>query len=257
MELRDDNGFTLIELAIVLVIIGLIIGGIVVGRDMIHQAELRKVITQTDQIITAIDTFQGKYNCLPGDCANASDFFPSAVNGNGDEIINYGYPPGTELEGLTMWNHLSQAGLIAGSFQTNPPLLFALTDVPNGPFGNSFYMVRNVLVWGVGWQSNYTVVGWTAGGMPIATRPVGTSWLTYAGFNTSFSPALNAELTPLDAYSIDVKLDDGLPNTGRIGALDVTNFCTSDLGNPGTLTAGYNLSDSNVDCVLMRQVTNN
>ena len=67
--------FTLVELSIVLVIIGLIIGGVMVGQDLINAAKIRQQITQLEQIETQINTFKVKYNCLPGDCANATDFF--------------------------------------------------------------------------------------------------------------------------------------------------------------------------------------
>ena len=66
--------FTLVELSIVLVIIGLIIGGVMVGQDLINAAKIRQQITQLEQIETQINTFKVKYNCLPGDCANATDF---------------------------------------------------------------------------------------------------------------------------------------------------------------------------------------
>src|SRR5262249_34097963 len=72
---KRREGFTLIELSIVLVIIGLIVGGILVGRDMIRQAGLRSVLTDIEQFKTAITAFEVKYDCLPGDCPNATTFF--------------------------------------------------------------------------------------------------------------------------------------------------------------------------------------
>ena len=59
-------GFTLVELSIVLVIIGLIVGGILTGKDLIRAAELRSVQSDKEKIVTAINTFELKYNCLPG-----------------------------------------------------------------------------------------------------------------------------------------------------------------------------------------------
>ncbi len=91
-------GFTLIELSVVLVIIGLIVGGILVGRDLIEAATLRAVLSQQEQFKTATATFLNKYNCLSGDCLNASSLGftggPNGTttagvpaNGNGDGII--------------------------------------------------------------------------------------------------------------------------------------------------------------------------
>src|ERR1017187_10122680 len=60
-------GFTLVELSIVLVIIGLIIGGVLVGRDLISAAEVRAQISQIEKYQTAVNTFRDKYGYLPGD----------------------------------------------------------------------------------------------------------------------------------------------------------------------------------------------
>ena len=62
-----NKGFTLIELSIVLVIIGLLIGGLVAGNDMRKSAEVRSQITQIEKIQTATNTFKAKFNALPGD----------------------------------------------------------------------------------------------------------------------------------------------------------------------------------------------
>jgi prepilin-type N-terminal cleavage/methylation domain-containing protein len=77
---RGAKGFTIIEMSIVLVIIGLLVGGVLVGRDLILVAEVQKTGTLIDQLNTAVNTFKDKYNCLPGDCATATNFWP--VNGN-------------------------------------------------------------------------------------------------------------------------------------------------------------------------------
>jgi len=78
------NGFTLIELSIALVIIGLIIGGILAGKELIRTAELRNTLSKEQSFEQAIATFKLKYNCLPGDCARGTQFFDNSENGNGD-----------------------------------------------------------------------------------------------------------------------------------------------------------------------------
>jgi len=83
--IHKKRGFTLIELSIVLVIIGLIVGGVLVGRDLIVAAQVRKTGTLVEQIQTATMAFQNKYNCLPGDCVNATNFFGAAVFPSGDD----------------------------------------------------------------------------------------------------------------------------------------------------------------------------
>ena len=65
--MHPRSGFTLVELSIVLVIIGLIAGGVLVGRDLIEAAAIRQQITQVERFKTAVQTFRTKYNGLPGD----------------------------------------------------------------------------------------------------------------------------------------------------------------------------------------------
>src|ERR1700722_13172793 len=67
MKSEQTNGFTLIELSIVLVIIGLIVGGVLVGQDLIKAAEVRAQISQIESYNTAVNTFRGKYSKIPGD----------------------------------------------------------------------------------------------------------------------------------------------------------------------------------------------
>src|ERR1017187_10157050 len=131
-----NRGFTLIELSIVLVIIGLIVGGVLVGQDLIRAAEVRATISQIEKYQTAVNTFRDKYTALPGDmnAATATQFgFVSRAGtegrGDGNGIIEgYNYTHNTasyqvpEVNGtgepLLFWRDLSQAGLIEGSFQS-------------------------------------------------------------------------------------------------------------------------------------------
>ncbi len=66
-NLIQQAGFTLIELSIVLVIIGLIVGGVLVGQDLIKAAEIRATISQYEKYNAAMNTFRTKYNGMPGD----------------------------------------------------------------------------------------------------------------------------------------------------------------------------------------------
>ncbi len=72
------TGFTLIELSIIIVIIGLIVGGIMVGGSLIRQAEIRSALGDFEKINSAMNVFRQKYNCMAGDCMNATDYFPVA-----------------------------------------------------------------------------------------------------------------------------------------------------------------------------------
>ena len=99
-QLNKKSGFTLVELAIVIVVIGLLVGGVLQGQELIKQANIRSQIAQFEDINRATFTFRAKYNALPGDMNNATSFWGDLIdidnptigttatcNGNGDGII--------------------------------------------------------------------------------------------------------------------------------------------------------------------------
>ncbi len=79
------SGFTLIELSITLVIIGLIVGGVLVGKDLIKAAEARSITKQIEQYRAAINAFKLKYNAIPGDMNNAESIWGTASSATGVE----------------------------------------------------------------------------------------------------------------------------------------------------------------------------
>ena len=141
------NGFTLVELSIVLVIIGLIIGGILVGQDLIHSAQIRAQVSQMEKLNTSVHTFKLKYDGIPGALlstdAKAFGLFASTNGtarpwGDGNGILESGNA-GCNGAGLTncfyaelliFWRHLSDANLIDGTYAPNN--LIDNTGVMNG-----------------------------------------------------------------------------------------------------------------------------
>ena len=90
-----QTGFTLIELSIVLVIIALLVGGVVTGRELIKTAESRSILKQIESLNVAVQIFKNKYKGIPGDLANAISFGLVGWNGNGDGLLKdaaNGYP---------------------------------------------------------------------------------------------------------------------------------------------------------------------
>ena len=82
-----QTGFTLVEIAIVLVIIGLLLGGILKGQEMITQAKIKNVVNDFNGITAAVNSYQDRYRALPGDDTTANPRWGTAVNGNGNGVI--------------------------------------------------------------------------------------------------------------------------------------------------------------------------
>ena len=116
--MRRQNGFTLIEIAIVLVIIGLLLGGVLKGQELITSARVRNLIAQQDGVKAAFFGFQDRYRALPGDypgaLANANiPNVAATLGGNGDgQILN----TAGANEQTIAWTHLSHAGFLTGSY---------------------------------------------------------------------------------------------------------------------------------------------
>lgn len=124
---HSQAGFSLIELAIALVIIGLVIGGVLFkGGDLIESARLKNVLSQVNEIRLAVATFQDRYQSLPGDYDKASlQIKDGLTNGKNDGVID-GQGLAPDAEAFHFWSHLAAAHLISdpGKIEENVPLGF-------------------------------------------------------------------------------------------------------------------------------------
>ena len=149
---RLNAAFTLVELSIVLVILGLLVGGVLAGQSLIRASELRAVTPQYNSLITSINTFRDKYFAFPGDLTNAQSFWGVAhatpatcvttigtgtqtCNGDGNGLISP-YAPGAN-ESYRLWQHLAYAGLIEGTYRgmtdsSNNAVYTTATNSPKG-----------------------------------------------------------------------------------------------------------------------------
>jgi prepilin-type N-terminal cleavage/methylation domain-containing protein len=107
--MKGQKGFTLVEIAIVLVVIGLLIGGILKGRTFIDNAKIKNVIKQSEGLTAAIYAYQDRYGLLPGDDSNANARWGSATNGNANGQIAGGESP-------DVFQHLALAEFITGEY---------------------------------------------------------------------------------------------------------------------------------------------
>ena len=121
MQLVKQKGFTLVEIAIVLVIVGLLIGGVLKGQEMITNAKLKRIESDNAGIAAAMFSYQDRYTQLPGDDPNADtrfDIFSGASGtliGNGDGLIDGDWADtDSTQETKVFWKHLRASGLIAG-----------------------------------------------------------------------------------------------------------------------------------------------
>jgi len=214
--MQHNKAFSLLELSIVLVIIGLIAGGIVAGASMIRAAELRSVITEFNQYQTAVNTFRDKYLGLPGDLRNAEAFWGSMTNcgaaspsGTGTQTCNGDgdgqlLPPATGSqtgEYFTFWQQLANAGLIAGTYTAIAGSVSHLDHIldENAPASK---------LGGAGWGIKFATssdANWFDG-------KTGNTYRFGARF-TGDGELKSAITTATETWNVDKKIDDGMPAT--------------------------------------------
>ncbi len=118
MQYTKQKGFTLVEIAIVLVIVGLLIGGVLKGQEMITNAKLKRIESDNAGIAAAMFSYQDRYTQLPGDdddAENRFDGYVAADNGDGNGLITGLWTPAAATdETAKFWKHLRAAGLIPG-----------------------------------------------------------------------------------------------------------------------------------------------
>lgn len=260
------RGFTLIELAIVLVIIGLITGGVMQGASMIRAADLRTISGDLEKYVSAANLFRDRYNAVPGDMHNATYLWGAKAggtadgedaaclahfdatntptrltcNGDGNGHIEDGNTGINFREMWTAWQHLSNAGLIddmftgqgRGSTLGESKVPIPGVNAPKGPMGSEAIVFR---WWGTGTPTTDKVFP----GVYNNTLIMGRN-----------SDANDPFLMAPDMAAIDSKIDDGKPGVGVFRSFkfdDRPDCVTSD--DPAA--AQYQLTSTDPGCTIV------
>lgn len=198
---KEEKGFTLVELAIVMVIIGLLIGGILKGQEMIANAQVSATVAQLKGVDAATSTFRDMYDALPGDITNPTvrltncTTAPCNAGGNGNSQIGATNVYSTAAsENLSFWVHLNAADLVSGVDRSGTVA-----------WGQAFPSAKAGGGLMVGYNQN--------GATPSGRTGRGGHWLNISGVpTTANSPALSAS----EAARIDRKMDDGSAASGSV-----------------------------------------
>ena len=143
---RRQQGFTLVEIAIVLVIIGLLLGGILKGQELINSARVRNIADTNSGIQAAYFGFIDRYRAVPGDMtkAAAEAAIGQDMNSGGNNNGRLDAVGGSDLvEAAALWEHLWKAGFIQGSYDGTAKVLTDYPGVaPKNPFNGSIILYR-------------------------------------------------------------------------------------------------------------------
>jgi len=205
-----QQGFTLVEIAIVLVIIGLLLGGILKGQEMITQAKIKNVVSDFSGVSAAYYGYQDRYRAIPGDDINAATRWtvaPAAVQGSGDALVSGKYNSQTDTdESRKWWDHLRRAGFVSGSGYSQP--INAVSGI-------------------IGVQTG------DGAAPPVGTRMGGIPGLVVCSTN----------LPDKIAIAVDTQMDDGFPDKGTVRG-DQQSGANPDLDD--ALPSGYAETGTNI-----------
>jgi prepilin-type N-terminal cleavage/methylation domain-containing protein len=279
------SAFSLIELSIVLIIIGLLIAGVTGGASLIKSSELRAAISEARGWSTAVNGFYNQFNAFPGDYNVAIGSATGAAGNSNSQInaftaannpsgtasttagcVTTGVPAaGCSYEDNVAWVQLKNAGVVDTNIVSAPTLAATWLAATNASYGvtNPQSKIKSS-----GWLFDYG----SANGSTAGTNQLGQNVVILSGAPSGAPDATNSyvngtakasgAITPADALSIDTKVDDGKYSTGRIqginpnatfGAVTGDNTCGVS-ATVGTAPTAYNTSKTTKNCAISYQV---
>jgi prepilin-type N-terminal cleavage/methylation domain-containing protein len=235
---RKQAGFTLVELAIVMIIIGLLIGGILKGQELIANAQVSATVAQLKGVDAATSTFRDSYGAVAGDMINATVRLANCaaapcINGNGNGTIDSTPNLAAQAgEALGYWAHLNAAGLVSGV--KNSIVVTFGEALPSSPIGG-------------GLTIGYSGVGAIAGMTP-AIAPRGGHYVTLRAAPTAAASAASAVMSATEAARIDRKMDDASPNGGTVIAIGGVSAAAGSCVDVATAVGVYNEAFDGQSC---------
>jgi prepilin-type N-terminal cleavage/methylation domain-containing protein len=213
-------GFTLIELSIVIVIIGLLLGGVLVGQDLIRSAELQAIATDHQRYKGAAKQFQDQYYALPGDFSQATTVWPTAggcpggaatlgketCDGNGNGRVGDLFVALDHPEVFRFWQQLNAAEILEDDFTGVAGAGGTMHAIPETNVPAS-------TVGGAGFTATW--IGDPGAGDALLFQGNYTNAMIF-GSARADGPTDQPTLTPQEALGIDEKLDDGRPGQGKV-----------------------------------------
>ena len=207
---QRNSGFSLVEIAVVLVIIGLLLGGILKGQEMINSAKVRNLADLNSGVAAAYHGFIDRFRRVPGDweASQAASAIGQPINGGGNNNGRLDNPVGDQYtEPNALWEQIASAGFMEGAYSGDPAK--PTTDSDQTPL-NAF---NHIVI--MGRTSDFQ----NAGEVPRLSLVLGRG-------------------IPVDiAQELDIKLDDGVPGAGglRLAVDDGTGAVFEELGESDPL----------------------
>lgn len=207
------RGFTLIEMAVVLSVVGLLLGSALKSTTLIERAQAKRLQKDFDTVKTAILLYEDQYKAMPGDDAHANVHVHADINGNGDHRLDgvWTDTPNTSSETANLWIHLEKAGLLNGNSNQN----VAMTNLFGGAMGIQ------------------------SGAVPPILKLNGQMIMCSAGINGTL------------AVELDQRLDDGNTATGdMMAAVDVSG--TSSAEPSSNVASSFDKSSQYTVCMRLK-----